>query len=229
MIDRASVDIPAEPFVAIVGPSGAGKTTLFRLMLGLLEPQLGRIIVDGVPLGNATMAGWRRRIGAVLQDDCLLTGTIADNIAFFDPAADRDRIVEAARLAEIDADIARMPMGYDSLIGDMGAALSSGQRQRIFLARALFRDPDVLFLDEGTANLDPASETRIADMIAGLPMTRIVIAHRPALVDRADLVVHAREWRRSRCGPARWRGREAWLWRSVHIPDGIAATVNYNR
>ena len=91
-------------------------------------------------------------------------------------------------MAEIDADIARMPMGYDSLIGDMGAALSSGQRQRIFLARALFRDPAVLFLDEGTANLDPGSEQRIANMIAGLRMTRIVIAHRPALVERADLV-----------------------------------------
>lgn len=188
VIDRVSVDIPRGAFVAIVGSSGAGKTTLFRLILGLLNPQLGRIIIDGVPLGNATMAGWRGRIGAVLQDDCLLTGTIADNIAFFDPTADRDRIIKAAQMAEVDTDIARMPMGYDSLIGDMGAALSSGQRQRIFLARALFRDPDVLFLDEGTANLDPATETRIADMIAALPMTRIVIAHRPALVERADFV-----------------------------------------
>ena len=188
VIDRISVDIPAGGFIAIVGPSGAGKTTLFRLMLGLLTPQLGRVLIDGVALGSANMAAWRGQVGAVLQDDCLLTGTIADNIAFFDPAADRGRVIRAAKMAEIDADIARMPMGYDSLIGDMGAALSSGQRQRIFLARALFRDPAVLFLDEGTANLDPGSEQRIANMIAGLRMTRIVIAHRPALVERADLV-----------------------------------------
>ncbi len=190
IIDRVNLDIPAGAFVALVGPSGAGKTTLLRLLLGLLSPQMGRILIDGVPLGPATLSAWRGRIGAVLQDDCLLTGTIAENIAFFDPAADRDKIIQAARMAEIHNDITRMPMAYDSLIGDMGAALSSGQRQRIFLARALFRDPDILFLDEGTANLDPEGEIRIADMIADLPITRIVIAHRPALVERADVILH---------------------------------------
>ena len=189
VIDRASVTIPAGSFVAVIGPSGAGKTTLFRVLLGLLSPQLGRVLIDEVPLTSATMAAWRGRVGVVLQDDCLLTGTIADNIAFFDPNARREQIAKAARLAEIDADIARMPMGYDSLIGDMGAALSSGQRQRILLARALFRQPDVLFLDEGTANLDSQTETRISDMVACLPITRVVIAHRPALVQRADIVL----------------------------------------
>ena len=189
VVDLANVTIPGGAFVAIIGPSGAGKTTLFRLLLGLLTPQLGRVLIDEVPLTAATMAAWRGRVGVVLQDDCLLTGTIADNIAFFDAGAQRETIIDAAKLAEIDADIARMPMGYDSLIGDMGAALSSGQRQRILLARALFRRPDVLFLDEGTANLDPETETRIGDMIAQLPITRIVIAHRPALVQRADMVV----------------------------------------
>ena len=189
VIDRASVTIPAGSFVAVIGPSGAGKTTLFRVLLGLLSPQVGRVLIDEVPLTSATMAAWRGRVGVVLQDDCLLTGTIADNIAFFDPNARREQIAKAARLAEIDADIARMPMGYDSLIGDMGAALSSGQRQRILLARALFRQPDVLFLDEGTANLDSQTETRISDMVARLPITRVVIAHRPALVQRADIVL----------------------------------------
>ena len=189
VIDRASVTIPAGSFVAVIGPSGAGKTTLFRVLLGLLSPQVGRVLIDEVPLTSATMAAWRGRVGVVLQDDCLLTGTIADNIAFFDPNARREPIAKAARLAEIDADIARMPMGYDSLIGDMGAALSSGQRQRILLARAIFRQPDVLFLDEGTANLDSQTETRISDMVARLPITRVVIAHRPALVQRANIVL----------------------------------------
>ena len=189
VLDRVTVDIPAGSLVALVGPSGAGKTTLMRLLLGLLNPNAGQIFIDGKMLNGATMSAWRGRIGAVLQDDCLLTGTIADNIAFFDAGADHARIVQAAQLAEIDADIAQMPMAYESLIGDMGAALSSGQRQRLFLARALYRDPDVLFLDEGTANLDPETETRIANMLAALPITRVVIAHRPALVERADYIL----------------------------------------
>jgi ATP-binding cassette subfamily B protein RaxB len=188
VLDRVDLDIPSGAFVAIVGPSGAGKTTLMRLLLGLLGAQDGSIAIDGVPLTAATMAQWRARIGAVMQDDCLLTGTLADNIAFFDASAGDERIAQAARLAEIHDDILRMPMGYQTLIGDMGSALSAGQRQRVMLARALFRDPDVLFLDEGTANLDPATEDRIAGTIAQLPITRVVIAHRPALIAAADFI-----------------------------------------
>jgi ATP-binding cassette subfamily B protein RaxB len=188
LIDRLSLDVPPGGFVAIVGPSGSGKTTLMRLMLGLLQPGSGRILVDGVPLGPATLGGWRARIGALLQDDILLTGTLADNIAFFDPRLDQERVELAATLARIHDDIMKMPMAYQSLIGDMGAALSGGQRQRIMLARALYRDPDALFLDEGTANLDEENEKAIADMIVQLPVTRIIISHRPALIERADTV-----------------------------------------
>jgi ATP-binding cassette subfamily B protein RaxB len=181
-------DIPKGSFVAIVGPSGSGKTTLMRVMLGLLPPTSGQLLVDGAPLGPATNGNWRARIGAVLQDDVLLTGTLSDNIAFFDPKIDQERVEAAAAAARIHADIQKMPMAYQSLIGDMGAALSAGQRQRIMLARALYRDPDALFLDEGTANLDEENEAAIGDLIARLPLTRIVIAHRPALVERADIV-----------------------------------------
>lgn len=195
IFDNLDFTIPAGKMVAIVGPSGAGKTTLVRIMLGLLNASRGRLLVDGVPVGPATLSSWRGRIGAVMQDDHLLTGTLADNIAFFDNGADLKLVEQAGRLARIHEDIVRMPMAYQSLIGDMGAALSAGQRQRILLARALYRDPDVLFLDEGTANLDPETERAIADMIARLPVTRIVIAHRPALVERADLVFRLDEGR----------------------------------
>jgi ATP-binding cassette subfamily B protein RaxB len=190
VLDRANFEIPAGSMVAIVGPSGAGKTTLMRLLLGLLSPHSGTIEIDGIPLGPATLAGWRGRVGAVMQDDYLLSGTLADNISFFAPQPDQLKIEAAARFARIHADIVKMPMAYHSLISDMGAALSSGQRQRILLARALYRQPDVLVLDEGTANLDERTEGMIARGIASLPMTRIAISHRPALVACADIVMH---------------------------------------
>lgn len=190
VLDRISFDIAPGSFVAIVGPSGAGKTTLMRVLLGLVAPGSGSIDIDGTQLGPATMAGWRARIGAVMQDDYLLSGTLADNISFFDPAPDEARIATAARFARIHDDIMRMPMAYHSLVSDMGSGLSSGQRQRILLARAMYRDPDVLFLDEGTANLDEKTETALANAIARLKITRVVIAHRPALVERADVILH---------------------------------------
>jgi len=189
VLNEMDFEIPAGSYVAIVGTSGAGKTTLMRIMLGLLAPTSGKLLIDGKSLTPATTSEWRARIAAVLQDDQLLTGTLADNISFFDDRPDDQRIEAAARLARIHDTIADMPMGYQSLIGDMGAALSSGQRQRVMLARALYRDPDALFLDEGTANLDEENELAIADTIAQLPITRIVVSHRPILVERAEIVL----------------------------------------
>jgi ATP-binding cassette subfamily B protein RaxB len=189
IFENLNLEIPSGSLVAITGPSGCGKTTLLRVLLGLLQPSAGKIAVDGVPLGPATLSGWRARIGAVMQDDYLLSGTLADNIAFFDPHPDQTRIETAAKLAWIHGDILQMPMSYQSLVSDMGVALSSGQRQRILLARALYRDPDALFLDEGTSHLDEENEARIVEMIAILGITRVVISHRPAIIQRADFVL----------------------------------------
>ncbi len=184
-----SFAIPAGSFVAIVGESGAGKSTLMRMLLGLMKPQSGRLLIDGQPLGPTNTTAWRARISAVMQDDHLLSGTLADNICFFAEHANMQHVEHAARMARIHDTIMAMPMGYQSLIGDMGNALSAGQRQRVLLARALYRDPDAIFLDEGTANLDEENEAAIGDMLAKLPITRVAITHRPALVDRADFVL----------------------------------------
>lgn len=181
------VGLRIEPgeLVTLVGPSGGGKTTLLKIMMGLIPPGYGQLLVDGKPLGPASLPHWRRRIGSVAQDDMLYAGSLAENIAFFDPEIDMERVMEVARLAAIHDDILGMPMRYETLVGDMGSALSGGQKQRVLLARALYPDPAVLFIDEGTAHLDPESERLVMEAIGGLPITRVISAHRPGAVAAA--------------------------------------------
>jgi ATP-binding cassette subfamily B protein RaxB len=189
VLDGITVNIKAGEAVAITGPSGCGKTTLANLLLGALKPVEGSIQVGSVPLEKMGNDAWRRMVGTVMQDDTLFAGSIADNICFFDTKPDREQIEEAARLAAIHKDIEKMPMGYQTLVGDMGTVLSGGQKQRVTLARALYKKPQVLILDEATSHLDVKGEERVNASIASLNVTRIVIAHRPETIGSAQRVI----------------------------------------
>jgi ATP-binding cassette subfamily B protein RaxB len=189
VIRHCNLRIGSGESVAIIGPSGCGKTTLAKLMLGLLEPQEGEILFGGVPIRKLGLARYRAQIGAVMQEDQLFAGSIADNIAFFDHGIDQERVQLSARWAAIASDIAAMPMGYQTLVGDMGSSLSGGQRQRVLLARALYRRPRLLLLDEATSHLDINREKQVNEAIKHLRTTRIVIAHRPETIASADRVI----------------------------------------
>jgi ATP-binding cassette subfamily B protein RaxB len=188
VLEDINLEIEPGDFIAVTGASGGGKTTLLKLMLGLNRPTDGNIELDGYLATPERWRSWRSFAGVVAQDDRLLSGTIADNIGCFDPDLDMHRVQIAAAAAQVHEDILRAPMQYMTLVGDMGSTLSGGQRQRVLLARALYRNPKILFLDEGTANLDEKNEEIIADLIAQLPITRVVVAHRPALIRRAKKV-----------------------------------------
>jgi ATP-binding cassette subfamily B protein RaxB len=174
--------------VAVVGPSGCGKTTLLRVLLGLLPTAEGEVLIGGVSLSRLGPGVFRSLIGTVMQDDRLFSGSIADNIAFFDPAADPAHVEACARMASIHDDVLAMPMGYHTLIGDMGTVLSGGQKQRVLLARALYKRPKILLLDEATSHLDLAREKQVSEAIRHLKMTRVIVAHRPETIATADRV-----------------------------------------
>jgi ATP-binding cassette subfamily B protein RaxB len=192
ILRNVNLSIRAGDYVAITGPSGCGKTTLLKVMLGLLEPISGEIFIDGVPLRVLGHEAFRKSIGVVMQDDQLLSGSIADNICFFDETFELEHMVHCAELAGIHEEICRMPMAYNSLIGDMGTSLSGGQKQRVLLARALYRRPRLLFMDEGTSHLDIATERQVTAAVKVLGLTRVIIAHRPETIASAPrrLVLH---------------------------------------
>jgi ATP-binding cassette subfamily B protein RaxB len=175
--------------VAIVGPSGCGKTTLLKVMMGLIQPTSGEVLVDGINIQHLGLRNYRSNTASVMQDDTLMSGSISDNISFFDPQVDQQRIQHCAVASHIAEDIIKMPMGFQTLVGDLGNTLSGGQQQRLLLARALYRNPKILFLDEASSHLDIETEKIIVSMLSQIGITRIMIAHRPESISSADRVI----------------------------------------
>ncbi|WP_293749599.1 peptidase domain-containing ABC transporter [uncultured Paraglaciecola sp.] len=193
ILNNVNLHLNGGDSIAITGPSGSGKTTLMKIMLGLLQPSSGKVLLDGKDITHLGLKNYRRKIAAVIQDDTLLAGSIADNISFFDPQPNYLKIEQCAHMAAIHDDINKMTMGYNSLVGDMGSNLSGGQVQRLLLARALYQSPCVLFMDEATSHLDKDNETKISEQIQHLPMTRIMIAHRQETINKAQHIYSLNE------------------------------------
>ncbi|MCE0557245.1 peptidase domain-containing ABC transporter [Motilimonas sp. E26] len=184
VFSNVSLDIKSGETVAITGSSGCGKSTLIKCLMGLFTPSAGEILIDGTPLHQ--LPGYRQQIAAVMQEDQLFAGSIAENIACFDAETDIARVQESAFLAAVHDEIMNLPMQYNTLVGDMGSSLSGGQKQRIILARALYRKPRILFMDEATSHLDINNEEKVNTNIKGLNITRVIVAHRPETIASAD-------------------------------------------
>lgn len=189
VLHRLSLAIPAGQCIAITGTSGSGKTTAVKLMLGLLEPTEGEILVGGQKISQLGLSNYRKMLGTVMQDDTIFAGSISQNICFFSDSPDSCAIEKCASLAALHSEIVAMPMGYNTLVGDIGTGLSGGQKQRLLLARALYRKPKLLVLDEATSHLDVWNERVVNCAIQALNLTRVVVAHRPETIAMAERVV----------------------------------------
>ncbi|MAO41616.1 MAG: ABC transporter ATP-binding protein [Pseudohongiella sp.] len=189
IIDGISIDVKAGEVLAISGVSGAGKSTLLKIMAGLLKPTGGRVLVDGIDILQFGLREYRYACAGVLQTDQLLSGSIADNITLFDEGADQSLMELAAEQAGIKTFVAELPMGFNSLVGDMGSMMSAGQQQRILLARAFYKRPAIMFLDEATANLDEALEEGILKNLRDLSCTVVLISHRPVALRAASRII----------------------------------------
>ncbi|SHG15058.1 ATP-binding cassette, subfamily B, RaxB [Marinomonas polaris DSM 16579] len=190
VIKDLSFTIEAGDAVALIGRSGCGKSTLFKLMLGLLEPIEGDIRIGGTSIRQLGPTALRNMVGVVMQDDQLMAGSLAENIACFEVGATQERIEAAAQQANIHKTIINMPMGYQTLVAEMGSGLSGGQKQRLLLARALYKQPSILALDEATSHLDLHGEQHVVSNLQSLSMTRVVIAHRRETVAMVSRIIH---------------------------------------
>lgn len=184
-----NMKIQAGESVAIIGPSGAGKTTLMKVMNGLLTPTHGEVLINGIDIYKFGVNNYRDIIGSVLQNDKLFAGSISDNISSFDTEKNYEWLVECAKYCNIHNEIMSMPMGYETLVSELGNSLSGGQKQRLLIARALYRKPCLLFLDEATSHLDEDNEFTINKAISSLKITRIIIAHRKSTIESANRIV----------------------------------------
>ncbi|WP_058912475.1 peptidase domain-containing ABC transporter [Entomohabitans teleogrylli] len=188
--------------VALVGPSGIGKTTLLKVMCGLLVPSEGHVLVDGLDVSKIGLNNYRYSTACVLQEDRLFSGSISDNICSFEDNPDQNRIIACSRYCNIHDEIMRMPMAYESIVGELGLGISGGQKQRILIARALYRQPSILFMDEATSHLDLANESFINQSISGLKITRIIVAHRPSTIASADRIIDLSQYGKNALPPA---------------------------
>lgn len=176
-------------FISIVGSSGSGKTTLLKVILGLYKPNSGTVLLDNEKVDELEINWYRKQFGIVMQEDQLISASIVDNISFQDPWADFEKVQQAAIQSNIHDEIMKMPMQYNTIIGDLGSTLSGGQKQRILLARALYQEPKILFTDEATANLDNKNEVTVLNEMEKLSLTKVCIAHRPQTIMRSDRVL----------------------------------------
>ena len=185
ILKGVNLSIKPGDIIGMAGPSGGGKTTLIKIMKGLIDPVGGLVLLNGRPLSSYDQNKLSELIGYVAQDDSLYAGTITENISFFDPYADLDDVVAAAKLARVHDDIMAMPMQYESLVGDMGSTLSGGQKQRVCIARAIYRKPALLILDEGTANIDPMMEHMLIKSLTELNIAILICSHQPSAIAHA--------------------------------------------